>query len=120
MTDRLAELRRLRAELALVDEYDRRRSIAGYDYGAGQRARELSRYRSTVNELERNLYAAPASLGAGDLPTELELREAFERVLAPKVRRLERESYRQGSKSSDRTLRLLVAMRDKYASKVPA
>lgn len=83
--------RKLAAELWILETYDALRS-GWYDYGAGQRAAELSRRRRELVDVEL------------DEPTPLELVEAFERVGRPRLRRLELETFRHGTKSTTRSL----------------
>lgn len=87
--------RRLAAELEILLTYDARRA-GWYDYGAGQRAKELSRRRRELHSLD--------PLGELEPPTPQEALEAFERVGRPRLRRLERESFRHGSRSTDRSV----------------
>lgn len=85
--------RELWADYVILATYDELRSTAGHDYGAGQRAAELSRRR-------RNL---PEPLELELTPTELS--DAFRRVAVPRIARLDREDFRQHTQPTLRTLK---------------
>lgn len=70
------------AELELLELFDRGRELAGHDYGAGQRAKELSR-RHLELEPFRHSVAAPSAA---------ELLAAFERIGRPRVERIQAEA----------------------------
>jgi hypothetical protein len=75
MTVTAENIAELRAELELLELFDRRRREQGRDYGSGQRAKELSRRR---RELE------PYAEGATEASAE-ELFAAFLRVGKPRL-----------------------------------
>lgn len=94
-------VRRLRAELHVLERYDVFRSCAGHDYGCGQRAAELGRRRRELESLELGMPTEAPTLEA---PRESELAEAWKAVGAPRLRRAEGETYRRETPSTRRTL----------------
>lgn len=79
------------AELAVLELYDYRRGVAGHDYGAGQRTRELQRRRRELEQIVDRL-------------DRHEVRLAARRLAASRLRRLEREGYRAHTPASSRTI----------------
>jgi hypothetical protein len=79
----------LEAELAVLLAFDWRRR-ARHDYGGGQRFAELIRRR---RDLERLGGSTDPGL-AGMALAGADLEAAWTRVAAPRIRRLERETYR--------------------------
>lgn len=105
---------RLTAEVIVLEQYDRERRRAGHDYGNGQRARELTRYR---RELRRN--------GAEEWPedhaaTPAELVEAARRLIPPRLARIDAESYRKGTPATMRTMRVLDEVLDDFEREAEA
>lgn len=112
-TNHRRRVRELAAELEVLDLYDALRS-GWFDYGGGQRAAELSRRRreldaaaDTALHFDRDSAATSRfeyldELDVAGDPTEL--LAAFERVARPRMRRLERESYRHGTKATNRSV----------------
>lgn len=101
----MEELRRLAAELEVLEQYDARRQ-GWYDFGGGQRYAELSRRRRELQSLERVELVMLGS-SATELDFELtadELLAAYERVGRPRLERLARESFRHGTKATERSL----------------
>lgn len=89
--DRQEELRRLSAELQVLEEFDLQRASRGHDYGAGQRAGELGRLR---HEHAATLAKYKRSEPRGAFPPEPskgDLARAFNRLLVPRARRATRE-----------------------------
>lgn len=99
--------RRLAADLTVLEYFDALRE-GWFDYGGGQRAKELSRRRRELRELVE--LRAAIGQAAGNLQIlerrfgADELEQAFERVGRPRLRRLERESFRHGCRSTDRSI----------------
>ena len=93
------ELRELAADLAVLTMYDLLREISRFDFGSGQRARELNRRRREVESLlgQRHSVRLP-ELSARDLL------DAFERVGAPRLARAYAETYRHSTPSTTRTI----------------
>lgn len=104
---RLERARGLRAELEILERYDRRRSELGHDYGSGQRYAELVRRRRESGAVTRaSGFYSPELVHELERPlTGLELLEAYDRVGAPRVRRLELEDYRSGTPATVRSVR---------------
>ena len=106
----MATTRELAAEYVVLSEFDRRRRLAGHDYGSGQRWKELVRYERDelrgvdVDELEL---------------TDDELALAFRRVSSPRVARLTEESYRRDTPSTRRTIATWNRLFDHYESRIP-
>lgn len=87
------------AELEVLERFDAKRQAAGHDYGAGQRASELSRRRN-------ELVGLGLRAGGEDDPelTPAELLAAFDRVAGPRIKRLIAEDYRRGTPATKRTI----------------
>ena len=81
--------RELRAEYAVLEQYDELRNRAGDDYGCGQRYAELRRRRWKLEEL-----GAATPGWELDTPTADELALAFERVGRPRLTRACRDAVR--------------------------
>lgn len=107
------KVRRLVAELVVIDTYDDHRRFAGHDYGSGQRARELARLRRDLVRAQEaarvdvNEYPDDEAAEAyGVTPADLHL--AARRLLVPRLRRIETaETYRRNTPSSLRTITAL-------------
>lgn len=96
------------AEWTLLAHYDVLRSRLGHDYGSGQRGAELRRRRLRLQArgIDPPSYAATLD--------RAELERAYQRIGAPRLRRVELETYRAHTPSSERTLKAWSAMRAKY------
>lgn len=111
--EKAAAARKRAAELAILTRFDLVRHSLGHDYGGGQRRTELGRIeRDLEPDLVSIAYAAagitlPASMleRAGEPLTAVELEAAYQRVGAPRVARVGRESYRRSTPGTTRTLR---------------
>jgi hypothetical protein len=88
-------------ELELLERYHSIRSLAGHDYGCGQRGAELS-------TLRRELFSRLGEDGYLELrehpATDDELRNAFDRIARPRIARIYREDYRRSTPATRRTL----------------
>ena len=102
------ELHARRAEYAVLDTYDELRHAAGHDYGAGQRRAELIRRRHELRRLEASAAPAPALEGR-------HAAAAAERLLRPRLRRLDREDYRAATPATRRTRAALEQTLAHYA-----
>lgn len=106
------ELAAARAEYAVLDHYDAVRQALGHDYGNGQRHAELIR---RGRELERLEAAAGDAAPALNAPGAYDAaRQAAERLLRPRLRRLDREGYRAATPATRRTRTALEATLDRY------
>lgn len=92
--------------------YDVRRTLAGHDFGGGQRRHELNRSIDRIPSGEQSrlfvdwLYAK--GLGArAELIDPAVLAAAAREILGPRVRRLEREPWRASTPASVRTRKAL-------------
>lgn len=99
---RIDTIRRLAGELEVLTHFDALRSLAGHDYGAGQRGAELSRRRHELDDLRRHEFGIVDADHELDL-TAAELAQAFERVGRPRMLRLKTEGYRSTTKATTRT-----------------
>lgn len=91
------ELRTQVADYVALRMFDINRTVAGHDYGSGQRSRELTR---RFNQLWDALYAhgglelAQAfntKDGLSELVTMTDLQDAYARVIAPRAKRVRSE-----------------------------
>ncbi len=98
------------AELELLEEYDRARSVAGHDYGSGQRNAELGRRRREVgvDALGSEIAAAPL--------TADELAAAFDRVGRPRLTRSARQADRYETATARRTFATWRRIERRYGS----
>lgn len=119
MTD-LTEYRQAAAEAAVLNAYDLKRSVAGHDYGNGQRKSELMRRRRELETAGRSLRddyrqaVGPALRYAaelGDLEefTADELKAA-RGLLDVRLDRVIREDYRRSTDSTRRTRETLESV----------
>lgn len=95
---------RLEAELVVLDEFDEARYQAGHDYGNGQRKSELMRRRREVRRLGGREYPT-----RDDVDVD-ELNMATERLLRPRLKRVQREDFRRQTPSTTRTRQVLERM----------
>jgi hypothetical protein len=100
--ERQAAIRRLRAELELLELYNAFRESAGHDYGNGQRHKELSRRR---RELE-SLYASMDPIAIRELgeATGRELLAAWQAIGQPRLTRARNQPRGVGTPRTIRTL----------------
>jgi hypothetical protein len=108
--------RTLACELAVLEWFNTARVIQGHDYGAGQRAGELRtrRFDPAVRRLADEHFLAAHGLPVDDarpadglLPAD-ELHAAAERLLRPRLARIEREAYRRDTPASRRAATALL------------
>lgn len=112
--ERLELAARLTAEVLVLERYDHERRYAGHDYGSGQRARELSRLRRELGQAGRPEWPED------DASTPAELAEAARRLLAPRLDRIDAESYRKGTPATMRTMRVLDTVLDDFTREAEA
>lgn len=92
------------AELAVLEYFDSERRRAGHDYGAGQRIREIRRYRRELETMGELPIGYGLAIESTSEVTTDELASAFERVARPKIARIEAEDYRRSTPATKRTL----------------
>lgn len=115
----LERRRELAAELRVLADYDRMRE-GWYDFGGGQRWKELARRRRELDELEQQLGRSLPELELGG-PSRLavdELAAAFDRVGRPRLERARAAANTYQTRSSRRTLETWERLEQRLCSPV--
>jgi hypothetical protein len=90
------------AEYVLLEAFNRARMLAGHDYGAGQRWKELKRRERELERIGVDHWKLEEP-AAWNTP---EFRAAFEAVGRPRIARIEGEPYRRRTPATARTLQV--------------